>query len=78
MKSIALSEDGYRITTHGNGLSVEVRREADGASFFLQGEDAARFRDEWDAVMTGQDFAAFLSLQDYDQLFAPDCADPAP
>ena len=78
MKTIRMNEDGYTIASQGNGLCCEVRRDADGATFFLQGEDAARFREEWDAAAERMAFAAFLSAFDYDGLFRGDDADPAP
>ena len=60
---------GYTLMDSGYGLSV-TEYEA-GWSFWLQGDDAQQFRDEWEAYQlgVGNDFRHFLSTHDYDTLF---------
>jgi len=60
---------GYYFADVGYGLKV-VEHEA-GWSFWLQGDDAQQFRDEWEAYQkrADNDFRHFLSIYSYDGLF---------
>ena len=60
---------GYQMEDLGYG--VEVREYEAGWSFFIQGDDAQQFRDEWDAYQLGvsNNFRHFLSTHEYDTLF---------
>jgi len=60
---------GFTLMDSGYGLSV-TEYEA-GWSFFLSGDDAQQFRDEWEAYQlgVGNNFRHFLSTHDYDSLF---------
>lgn len=60
---------GFTLMDSGYGLSV-TEYEA-GWSFWLQGDDADRFREEWDSWKEHRDndFRQFLSEHDYDSLF---------
>lgn len=60
---------GYTLMDSGYGLSVS-EYEA-GWSFFLQGEDADRFREVWEdwQELRGNNFKQFLSEYEYDTLF---------
>ena len=60
---------GYQMEDLGYG--VEVREYEAGWSFFLQGDDAQRFREEWEMwqEIVGNDFRDFLSSNEYDTLF---------
>lgn len=62
---------GYQMETHHNGLGVTVSQYEAGWSFYLQGEDAAQFLEEWDAWQEdhGNNFRDFLSAFEYDTLF---------
>ena len=53
------------------GYGVEVREYEAGWSFFIHGDDAQQFRDEWDAYQLDVDnnFRHFLSTHEYDTLF---------
>lgn len=49
MKTVIIDQnEGYTIESHGNGLAYAITRESDGASVFIQGDDASMFRDEYD------------------------------
>ena len=43
---------GYRIESHGNGWAYTITRETDGASRFIQDDDARMFFDEYHDLMT--------------------------
>ena len=60
---------GYQMEDLGYGLKV-VEHEG-GWSFWLQGDDAHQFRDEWKAYQkrADNDFRHFLSIYSYDGLF---------
>ena len=60
---------GFTLMDSGFGLSV-TEYEA-GWSFWLQGDDADRFREEWDSWKEHRDndFRQFLSEYEYDTLF---------
>ena len=60
---------GYTLMDSGYGLSV-TEYEA-GWSFWLQGDDAQQFRNEWHIwkQLRNNDFRQFLSEHDYDSLF---------
>lgn len=60
---------GYTMKDEGYGLSV-TEYEA-GWSFWLQGDDADRFREVWEDWQESRDnnFRQFLSEYDYDTLF---------
>jgi hypothetical protein len=57
---------GFTLMDSGFGISV-TEYEA-GWSFWLQGDDAQQFRDEWEAYQlgVGNNFRHFLSTHDYD------------
>lgn len=56
-----MKDDGYGIT---------VSEYEAGWSFFLQGDDAAQFRNEWEAAdLAGINFKSFLYNHEYTQLF---------
>ena len=40
--------DDFEIESHGNGFAYQIVRRADGASVFLQGDDAIRLGQELD------------------------------
>lgn len=60
---------GYRMKDEGYGLQV-TEIEA-GWSFWLQGEDAEQFREQWDEYQEYRDnnFRRFLSDYEYNTLF---------
>ncbi len=60
---------GYQMEDLGYGIKV-VEHEA-GWSFWMQGDDAQQFRDEWEAYQkrADNDFRHFLSIYSYDGLF---------
>ena len=60
---------GYYMSDVGYGIKV-VEHEA-GWSFWMQGDDAQQFRDEWEAYQerVDNDFRHFLSIYSYDGLF---------
>ena len=60
---------GYQMEDLGYGIKV-VEHEA-GWSFWMQGDDAQQFRDEWEAYQerVDNDFRHFLSTHEYDGLF---------
>ena len=60
---------GYQMEDLGYGIKV-VEHEA-GWSFWMQGDDAQQFRDEWEAYQerVDNDFRPFLSIYSYDGLF---------
>jgi hypothetical protein len=64
-----MTKGGYTLMDSGYGLSV-TEYEA-GWSFWLQGDDAQQFRNEWEAwkEVRDNDFRSFLSHFDYDTLF---------
>jgi hypothetical protein len=41
--------EGFALTSYGNGLAYDLSA-PDGSSVFTQGDDAAQFRDEWQAM----------------------------
>ena len=60
----------YVVTSYGSGLSYLVRDTRDGREFFLQGDDAAHWRDQYDKADSADNPAAlalFLSdsMADY-------------
>lgn len=57
---------GYSMETHHNGLGVTVRHYESGWSFYMQGEDAAQFLDEWEDYEGS--FGDFLRDYEYDTL----------
>lgn len=70
MKSATWQIHGFTVTSYGNGLSYAVSNDATGREFFLQGDDAAAWRDQYDACDESDDeslMAAFLhqSMFDY-------------
>ena len=60
---------GYQMEDLVYGIKV-VEHEA-GWSFWMQGDDAQQFRDEWEAYQerVHNDFRHFLSIYSYDGLF---------
>ena len=60
---------GYQMEDLGYGIKV-VEHEA-GWSFWMQGDDAQQFKDEWEAYQerVDNDFRHFLSIYSYDGLF---------
>lgn len=42
--------DLWTIESHGNGLAYSFFRKSDGKEAFLQGDDAAQWREEYDAI----------------------------
>ena len=60
---------GYQMDDQGYGLKVS-EYEA-GWSFWLQGDDAQQFRNEWHIwkQLRNNDFRQFLSQHNYDSLF---------
>ena len=59
---------GFRMKDDGYGITVS-EHEA-GWSFFLQGDDADQFRNEWEAAdLAGINFKSFLYNHEYTQLF---------
>ena len=60
---------GYQMKDLGYG--VEVREYEAGWSFFIQGDDAQQFREEWEKWedLVSSDFRHFLSTHEYDTLF---------
>jgi hypothetical protein len=44
----AMNDSGYTVKSEGNGQFVTVTREADGATLFMQGDDADKFLSAWD------------------------------
>lgn len=60
---------GYRLEDVVYGIKV-TEHEA-GWHFWLQGDDAQQFREDWAAAEdVGVEFRYFLSYYDYDTLFA--------
>jgi hypothetical protein len=50
MQSAIVAQSGaYTLTSYGKGLAYELASES-GESVFVQGDDAAQFRDEWQAM----------------------------
>ena len=47
-RTFSTHDDKYMITSYGNGWAYEITREKDGASVFIQDDDAAMWRDEYD------------------------------
>lgn len=39
--------ESYKVTSLGNGAAYSIERKCDGASLFIQGDEATDFRDEW-------------------------------
>ena len=60
---------GYTMKDLGYG--VEVTEVEAGWSFFVHGDDAQQFRDEWDEyqLCVDNNFRHFLSSHEYDTLF---------
>jgi len=54
-----------------SGFGLSVTEYEAGWSFWLQGDDAQQFRNEWEAYQlgVGNNFRHFLSTHDYDSLF---------
>ena len=50
MTSIELTEGAFIITSYGHGLCYEVRDRLSKRSIFLQGDEAADFRVEYDTL----------------------------
>jgi hypothetical protein len=70
MKSVTWSIHGFAVTSYGNGLAYLVKNEADGREFYLQGDDASTWCDQYDACDESDDeslLLAFLhqSMSDY-------------
>ena len=67
--------NGYQMKDLGYGVEVREYKAGwtilESQSFFIQGDDAQQFRDEWDAYQLGVDnnFRHFLSTHEYDTLF---------
>ena len=53
------------------GYGIKVVEHEAGWSFWMQGDDAQQFRDEWEAYQerVDNDFRHFLSTHEYDGLF---------
>lgn len=51
MRQVQFSHPGYLVTVYGGGLALEVKRLTDGASAFLQGDDAGLAYDEYCDLM---------------------------
>jgi len=53
------------------GYGIKVVEHEAGWSFWMQGDDAQQFRDEWEAYQerVDNDFRHFLSIYSYDGLF---------
>jgi len=53
------------------GYGIKVVEHEAGWSFWMQGDDAQQFRDEWEAYQerADNDFRHFLSIYSYDGLF---------
>lgn len=63
----------FSLTSYGNGLAYEIERKPAGKTIFFQGDDAAQFRDEFDALtskMPALDFADALGCiwNDYSEI----------
>lgn len=43
----------FRVTSWGNGLAYDLEHKPSGRSVFFQGDDAAQFRDELQALTEG-------------------------
>ena len=52
-----------------SGYGLQVIRLCDGASFWLQGDDAARFRYEWQGANPEWSLGQFVYQMGYDILF---------
>lgn len=55
------SEGRYTVLSYGNGWAYTVRDDETGRSFWLQDDDATRFREELDSATgrrTGEDICA--------------------
>ncbi|SDJ25987.1 hypothetical protein SAMN05428983_0866 [Agrobacterium fabrum] len=70
MKQATWHIGSFAITSYGNGLAYAVVNETDGREFFLQGDDASTWRDQYDAADESSDettLPAFLhqSMSDY-------------
>lgn len=50
------------------GYALQVIRLRDGANFLLQGDDANKFREEWQDAEPAVHLHQFLSLYGYDDL----------
>lgn len=59
MSTSTWTQCNYQITSYGNGLSYLVKR--GNREFFLQGEDASEWRDEFDKADENEKLATFLS-----------------
>lgn len=59
----------FAVTSYGNGLSYLVREDS-GREFFLQGEDASAWRDEFDKADAADKVQTFLadSMMNYGDL----------
>jgi hypothetical protein len=69
MRKNKMTIGGYTMKDEGYGLKV-TEIEA-GWSFWLQGEDAEQFREQWDSYQEYRDnnFRRFLSDYEYNSLF---------
>ncbi|MGV1943561.1 hypothetical protein ACQZ5D_24040 [Agrobacterium sp. 22-211-1] len=70
MKQVTWKIDAFAITSYGNGLAYAVVNETDGREFFLQGDDASTWRDQYNLADESGDettLPAFLhqSISDY-------------
>lgn len=51
--------ENYEVTSYGNGAAYSIKRKADGASLFLDGDDADEFRIAYEEDVHG-DFGRLL------------------
>lgn len=63
----------WHVTSWGNGLAYSIEHKPSGADVFFQGDDAAAFRDEFDALTTGTPSLSFadalaIIFQDHEAL----------
>lgn len=63
----------YSVDSMGNGAFVTVTRLTDGASVFMQGDDAVTFREELDAA--GEIYTADDVCSEYDEVMTTDGSD---
>ncbi|QPZ53305.1 hypothetical protein AchV4_0052 [Achromobacter phage vB_AchrS_AchV4] len=62
------NHDGYRLESWGNGAAYTLTRESDNASALFQGDDATRFRADFDAAFAiGREHVRRL-FSDYDDI----------
>lgn len=67
MKAATWNIDAFVITSWGNGVSYLVANALDGRQFFLQGDDATTWRDQYDQADEDDCLLEFLhqSMSDY-------------